>query len=1008
MAKMRLLLLLLITTAISFCAQGDIPYTGLKAEMDKRWNDAANVYEDAVWNDPSRVDLYLRLADIYSLEKEYEKASDTLRRAIEVAPERVELYVKLSDVYAVDNKPDKALQAIESALRLEPENREILMAHAKIANWTKRPKLAIGSLEKILEQDPNDKEARLLLAKSQEWAKELDDAIDEYRIYLEKNPDDLKVRLDLAQIQYIVDDVNGSNATMEAVFDDVFKEKPAIGLDQHDQGTQEIPVLLYHCIGKTPQNSYWISEDEFSSQMQFLKKNGYESISTNALDDGTRLPKKPVVITFDDGCQNLYTQAYPILKENGLFAEIYLISDAMAETDAERKQSSTEQFGETGKFSVTSYLTWPEVKEMAENGMVFGSHSKSHRMMGELSKEDIAYELMYSKLAIYANTGVTVKSFAYPFGNGNTSASIHKMLRKYGFSKAMAAEGGLKPLKDTDMLNISRIEVYGAHPSIDPNSKGVSVTLDPSRPADQFSAKLDPSDAERFFEESNRYTAAGELQKALASIDESVRLEPNNIRYLGTRLHAAGAAKNVSKALDSAERIYQLDPENTSNVLELARTMVWENDLNGAARYYAYYHERHPKDQEVYIEYAQVQMWRGDYDAAIDILEAYKTMFGSDDNYTITKADAMAWANRPSSSFELLGPILEKSPDDYNANYINTVALYNHREPIAAVESLEKVEKIAPEAKENSFLRKFVTTESRTSVTGGLEYRFDSDKVSIASAVLGAKYYFTPATNIYALGRTDYLHVTGPNTAVFGTEALHSALRVGVSHRFSSLLKAGAYIGAAKAESNSDAVYGASLSLVPHDQLSLFMTYDHRYFVVTPRAVELGITDDALRAGLHWDQTLLWYADLSGGYDVMSDNNNRWNADLSEMRRILRSQYWNIDTGVTASLYGYDDELIGEADGYYAPELYQGYYLTGSFNRVLSGDDSLNLLVNAGVFKDNNMGSFEIGGSLYLEGLFGIYRDWMFRASAGVDYSGRYYDESYRAASLQMYLTKRF
>ena len=107
---MRLVFLLLITTVFGWALQGDIPYSGLKAEMDKRWNDAANVYEDAVWNDPSRVDLYLRLADIYAVEKEYEKASDSLRRAIEVEPKRAELYAKLSAVYAVDNKPEKALR----------------------------------------------------------------------------------------------------------------------------------------------------------------------------------------------------------------------------------------------------------------------------------------------------------------------------------------------------------------------------------------------------------------------------------------------------------------------------------------------------------------------------------------------------------------------------------------------------------------------------------------------------------------------------------------------------------------------------------------------------------------------------------------------------------------------------------------------------------------------------------------------------------------------------------
>lgn len=1004
---MRLLLLLTMGAVLGFAAQAEIPYTGLKAEMEKRWNDAANVYEEAVVKDPSRVDIYLRLADIYAAEKDYARAAGALNRAIQVEPGRAELHAKLSSVYAVDNRPEKALGAIESALRLEPDNRAYMMAHAKIANWTKRPKLASVSLEKILKRDPDDREARLLLAKSQEWAKELDAAIEEYQLYLKKNPDDLKARLALAQLQYIVDDVSGSIATLEAVFNDVFKDYQALGLTPRES-SQEIPVLLYHCVGKTAQNSYWVTEQEFSSQMRFLRQNGYESITSGDLDNGISLPEKPVLVTFDDGCQNLYTMAYPILKENNLTAEIFLINDAVAETDAERKESSSEKLGETGQHAVTKYLIWPEIKEMSENGIAFGSHSKSHRMMGELQDDEIAYELMFSKLSVYAHTGLNVRSFSYPFGSGSGGSPLHKMLKEYGFDTAFAAEGGMEPLQALDRLNIPRIEIYGPHPGSDRLSRGVSVALDPSRPADRFSAKLNPSEAERLFEKSNRLTAAGKLDGALAMIDRAVELEPDNIRYLNTRFHAAGAAKNVKKALESAERIYALDPENTTNILELARTMVWENDLNGAARYYAHYNKKHPENREVYIEYAQVEMWRGDYAASLDILEKYREKFGTDDGYTITRADALAWGNRPSQAFELLDPLLQEDPENYNANYINTVALSKHREPEAAFESLEKVEQIAPDFDEKSFLRKFVSTPLRSSVTAGLEYGYDSDKVSIASALLGGQYYFTPATDIYALWRTDHLRVTGENQAVFGTKATHNALRVGATHRFSSLLMADGYIGAATAENDNDAVFGASLSLSPLDQLSFLLSFDHRYFVITPKTVDLGLKDDALRAAMHWDQSLLWYADLAAGYDLISDDNTRWSVDFSEKRALLRSQYWNIDAGVTAMLYGYDDQLLGEADGYYAPESYQGYYLSGSFNRVLNNNDSINLLLNGGVFKDNNMANFELGGSLYLEGLFGIYRDWMFRASVGADYSGRYYDESYRAASVQMYMTKRF
>ena len=77
---------------------------------------------------------------------------------------------------------------------------------------------------------------------------------------------------------------------------------------------------MYHGIRKSTsaQNKYVISPDEFESDLKYIKENGYETIVVADLleyfDNGKALPEKPIMITFDDGCLNNYTYAFPLLK----------------------------------------------------------------------------------------------------------------------------------------------------------------------------------------------------------------------------------------------------------------------------------------------------------------------------------------------------------------------------------------------------------------------------------------------------------------------------------------------------------------------------------------------------------------------------------------------------------------------------------------------------------------------------------------------------------------------
>ncbi|MEJ2414360.1 MAG: tetratricopeptide repeat protein, partial [Sulfurimonas sp.] len=762
---------ILIFSAVLY---GAVPQNGLKAEMEGRWNDAVNIYEKIVKESPNRSDIYLRLADIYASQNKLEKAKLSLKKAISIDPNNALIYKKLSEVYAVENKSAEALKAIESALKLDPNNPKYLMAHAKIANWNKKFADAVESLKKFLKIKPHNKEARLMLSRSYQWLGEPQKALEFYKHYLKNNPNDLRARLELVDIQELFGDIKGANKTLQKGYDSLEKTPKKATLTQK-QPNVEVPVLLYHCIGSKPQNDYWIATDEFNAQMQALQDNNYTSVVMKDIYDyqnyGDELPQNPVVISFDDGCKNLYTDAFPILKKHGFIAEVYLIADAVGDSKEERidnKQGTdATKLGETGQTSLTEYLVWPEIQEMSDYGIVFGSHSKSHPYMSELDDANLTYQLLYSKLIVKANTNQDVTSFAYPFGDGAAKKEIHSILSKYGYLTAVAAEGGALQSSNNDFLNLPRISIYGIHPANDPKSKGVSVIPDPKRPEDLFMAKLHPDEAERAFERCNRYTALGQYNKALEAINTAVELKPENIRYLLKRVETAGAADRADIALESALRLHKLDPDNDATILEIAQAAVWANHLDTAANYYEIYEGIHPENKEAIIEHAQVESWRGNYTYSLDILESYRKKFGSDRVYLQTKADILVWANRPTKAFPILNSELKKEPNRYNTNFTNTVALYKDGQILESLKSLEKTETISPDSKDSEFLRKFITTPLRHYVSAGVTYSVDTDHISTLSGELEGRYFITPLTSVYALGHSDRVSLRSSSPAIY-------------------------------------------------------------------------------------------------------------------------------------------------------------------------------------------------------------------------------------------------
>ena len=161
-----------------------------------------------------------------------------------------------------------------------------------------------------------------------------------------------------------------------------------------------VPILMYHNIGYE-EGSFFVKPENFTRQMEYIKKNGYEVITLDELVRSIKSKKSfkrnKVVITFDDGYQGNFEYAYPILKKFGFPATIFLVTDFIDEN--------------------LVFLSWDEVAVMSKNKISFGGHTKSHLYLGKIQDEKAAFEeIAGSKKVIEQKIGIPVGYFCYPSG----------------------------------------------------------------------------------------------------------------------------------------------------------------------------------------------------------------------------------------------------------------------------------------------------------------------------------------------------------------------------------------------------------------------------------------------------------------------------------------------------------------------------------------------------------------------------------------------------------------
>jgi glycosyltransferase involved in cell wall biosynthesis/peptidoglycan/xylan/chitin deacetylase (PgdA/CDA1 family) len=216
---------------------------------------------------------------------------------------------------------------------------------------------------------------------------------------------------------------------------------------------RKLPVFLYHHVGPPRPGTIsdlTISPKEFERQVRWLSRRGFVGIRPcdwrRWLRDGTGLPDKPILFTFDDGYADIADYALPVLRRYGFSAAVYIVTGQLGGTNA---------WDEVQGSGSHRLMTVEQIRDWAAKGIEFGAHSRTHPDLRTLSISELAAEISGSKNDLASVLGAPVVSFAYPYGE--LSEAVSEAVRAE-FDLAFTVERGLNYLR-TDPHLLRRINI---------------------------------------------------------------------------------------------------------------------------------------------------------------------------------------------------------------------------------------------------------------------------------------------------------------------------------------------------------------------------------------------------------------------------------------------------------------------------------------------------------------------------------------------------------------------
>ena len=197
-----------------------------------------------------------------------------------------------------------------------------------------------------------------------------------------------------------------------------------------------IPILEYHMVDTVEDEDshlYNVPPEDFAAQLDYLQREGYTTITLldylRAKKGKQELPEKPIILTFDDGYEDNYTQMLPLLEARGMRAVVFVV---------------------TNDIGLPDYLTWDELHDMSRRGIEIGSHTANHQPLTTMSEAEQQEEMHLSKLLLEWNGIHTVYAFSYP--NGAYDETMPELLEQNGYLTAVTGDAGLNTFETNPYL----------------------------------------------------------------------------------------------------------------------------------------------------------------------------------------------------------------------------------------------------------------------------------------------------------------------------------------------------------------------------------------------------------------------------------------------------------------------------------------------------------------------------------------------------------------------------
>jgi len=211
---------------------------------------------------------------------------------------------------------------------------------------------------------------------------------------------------------------------------------------------------MYHAVDRMPPGARsprnYVPPGDFGAQLELVASLGYQTISfTEWLEyreHGHPIPARPIILTFDDGYRSVWEHAWPLLRQFGFSATVFLISSLIGKTNAWDNPGTAAE----------PLLAASEITTMRDAGIQFESHSHTHPALTTLAPERVLADLRTSRAELERLLGLPVSVLCYPYGKQN--ATVRALARDAGFQAGVIARRRMNSVR-TDPFRLTRISI---------------------------------------------------------------------------------------------------------------------------------------------------------------------------------------------------------------------------------------------------------------------------------------------------------------------------------------------------------------------------------------------------------------------------------------------------------------------------------------------------------------------------------------------------------------------